>query len=94
MLIRIPDDYKAIETLLGRNGIPFEIVEHKYKKALIERAHTLDIMEIIDINKIDVNELVEKAIKYIDEKMEINECVIGAIYNESLKHAYEELTQK
>ena len=29
MLIRIPDEYKAIKTLLGRNGIPFEILDEE-----------------------------------------------------------------
>ena len=29
MLIRIPDEYKAIENLLGRNGIPFEILDEE-----------------------------------------------------------------
>ena len=29
MLIRIPDEYKAIENLLGRNGIPYEILDEE-----------------------------------------------------------------
>jgi hypothetical protein len=29
MLIKIPDEYKAIENLLGRNGIPFEILDEE-----------------------------------------------------------------
>ena len=29
MLIRIPDEYKAIKNLLGRNGIPYEILDEE-----------------------------------------------------------------
>ena len=29
MLIRIPDEYQAMETLLRRNGIPFEILDEE-----------------------------------------------------------------
>ena len=29
MLIRIPDEYEAIETFLKRNGIPFEILDEE-----------------------------------------------------------------
>ena len=29
MLIKIPDEYKTIETLLGRNGIPYEILDEE-----------------------------------------------------------------
>ena len=29
MLIKIPDEYKAMETLLRRNGIPFEILDEE-----------------------------------------------------------------
>lgn len=29
MLIRIPDEYEAIETFLRRNGIPFEILDEE-----------------------------------------------------------------
>ena len=29
MLIKIPDEYKAIETLLGRHGIPYEILDEE-----------------------------------------------------------------
>ena len=38
MLIKIPNDYKAVETLLKRNGIPYEIVEEKEEnKSLLEK---------------------------------------------------------
>ena len=29
MLIKIPDEYKTIENLLGRNGIPYEILDEE-----------------------------------------------------------------
>ena len=29
MLIRIPDEYQAMETFLRRNGIPFEILDEE-----------------------------------------------------------------
>ena len=29
MLIKIPDEYEAMETLLRRNGIPFEIFDEE-----------------------------------------------------------------
>lgn len=29
MLIKIPDEYKAIENLLGRHGIPYEILDEE-----------------------------------------------------------------
>ena len=94
MLIRIPDEYKAIETLLGRHGIPFEVVESKYRDVLMERARTLNVMKIINIEEVNMNDLIEVAIKYIDEKMELSKYVLDHLYNESLKHAYSELVDQ
>lgn len=36
MLIRIPDEYQAIDTFLKRNGIPYEIINEKYMVIIVK----------------------------------------------------------
>ena len=36
MLIRIPDEYQAIDTFLKRNGIPYETINEKYMVIIVK----------------------------------------------------------
>ena len=92
MILRIPDEYVTLLDYLSRNGIPFEKVENKYKDALSARAETLNYINIIDLNQVNKEDLIEKAICYIDEKTGMNQYVLENLYNESLRHAYADLT--
>ena len=53
MLIKIPDEYEAMETLLRRNGIPFEIFdEEEVIEAIAEKVNffnSLNKSKLIDV---------------------------------------------
>ena len=53
MLIKIPDEYQAMETLLRRNGIPFEIFdEEEVVEAIAEKVNffnSLSKSKLIDV---------------------------------------------
>lgn len=53
MLIKIPDEYEAMETLLRRNGIPFEIFdEEEVVEAIAEKVNffnSLNKSKLIDV---------------------------------------------
>ena len=56
MLIRIPDEYKAIESLLGRNGIPFEILdEEKTIEVIVDKTNFFS-----SLNKTKLTEILRK----------------------------------
>ena len=58
MLIRIPDEYQAMETLLRRNGIPFEILdEEEVIKAIAEKVNFFN-----SLNKSKLEELIRQII--------------------------------
>ena len=58
MLIRIPDEYQAMETLLRRNGIPFEILdEEEVIKAIAEKVNFFK-----SLNKTKLEELIRQII--------------------------------
>ena len=94
MLLRIPDEYQALTDWLDRQGIPYEIEVENYKRVLETRAKTLEFMKIIDLNEVVLTELVERAIKHIEEATKVNEYTLDHLYNESLKISYSELTGK
>jgi hypothetical protein len=94
MLIRVPDEYAAFLDHLKRNGIKYELIEEcQYKKALSRRAETLNEIGLIDLNKIDKNVLLNKAIEYIDNKIQANQNTLEYLYNESLVRVYSKLTE-
>ena len=53
MLIKIPDEYEAMETLLRRNGIPFEIFdEEEVVEAIAEKVNffnSLNKSKLVDV---------------------------------------------
>jgi hypothetical protein len=58
MLIRIPDEYQAMETLLRRNGIPFEILdEEEVIEAVAEKVNFFN-----SLNKTKLTELIRQII--------------------------------
>jgi hypothetical protein len=58
MLIRIPDEYQAMEILLRRNGIPFEILdEEEVIKAVAEKVNFFN-----SLNKTKLTELIRQII--------------------------------
>ena len=58
MLIRIPDEYQAMETLLRRNGIPFEILdEEEVIEAVAEKVNFFN-----SLNKTKLAELISQII--------------------------------
>jgi hypothetical protein len=58
MLIRIPDEYQAMETLLRRNGIPFEILnEEEVVEAIAEKVNFFN-----SLNKTKLTELIRQII--------------------------------
>ena len=58
MLIRIPDEYQAMETLLRRNGIPFEILdEEEVIEAVAEKVNFFN-----SLNKTKLAELIRQII--------------------------------
>lgn len=91
MLLRISDDYLALLNLLERNGIQYEIVEDKYKKVLSRRAETLNDIGVINLSDINVDELLNNAINYLNNKIKVNEHSLEHLYNESLVVTYQEL---
>ena len=58
MLIRIPDEYQAMETLLRRNGIPFEILdEEEVVESIAEKVNFFN-----SLNKSKLEELIRQII--------------------------------
>ena len=58
MLIRIPDEYLAIEILLRRNGIPFEILdEEEVIESIAEKVNFFN-----SLNKTKLTELIRQII--------------------------------
>ena len=58
MLIRIPDEYQAMETLLRRNGIPFEILdEEEVIESIAEKVNFFN-----SLNKTKLEELIRQII--------------------------------
>ena len=58
MLIRIPDEYQAMEILLRRNGIPFEILdEEEVIEAVAEKVNFFN-----SLNKTKLAELLRQII--------------------------------
>ena len=58
MLIRIPDEYQAMETLLRRNGIPFEILdEEEVIETIAEKVNFFN-----SLNKTKLAELIRQII--------------------------------
>lgn len=58
MLIRIPDEYQAMETLLRRNGIPFEILdEEEVIESIAEKVNFFN-----SLNKSKLEELIRQII--------------------------------
>lgn len=92
MLLRIPDEYQALTDWLDRQGIPYKIEVENYKRVLENRAKTLEFMKIIDLNNVKLAELIERAVKYIEEQTKVDKYTMEHLYNESLKISYSELT--
>ena len=88
MLIRIPDEYKALTEWLDRQGIPYQIETEKYRDALEKRADTLDSIKVLDLDKVVFDELINEAINYIEEVTRTNQYALDHLYNESLKVSY------
>ena len=58
MLIRIPDEYQAIEILLRRNGIPFEILnEEEVVETIVNKVNFFN-----SLNKSKLEELIRQII--------------------------------
>lgn len=58
MLIRIPDEYQAMEILLRRNGIPFEILdEEEVVESIAEKVNFFN-----SLNKSKLEELIRQII--------------------------------
>ena len=58
MLIRIPDEYQAMEILLRRNGIPFEILdEEEVIEAIADKVNFFN-----SLNKSKLEELIRQII--------------------------------
>ena len=58
MLIRIPDEYQAMEILLRRNGIPFEILdEEEVIESIAEKVNFFN-----SLNKTKLTELIRQII--------------------------------
>ena len=58
MLIKIPDEYQAMEILLRRNGIPFEILdEEEVVEAIAEKVNFFN-----SLNKSKLEELIRQII--------------------------------
>ena len=58
MLIRIPDEYQAMETLLRRNGIPFEMLnEEEVIESIAEKVNFFN-----SLNKSKLEELIRQII--------------------------------
>ena len=58
MLIRIPDEYEAMETLLRRNGIPFEILnEDEIIEAITDKVNFFN-----SLNKSKLEELIRQIV--------------------------------
>jgi hypothetical protein len=58
MLIRIPDEYQAMEILLRRNGIPFEILdEEEVIESIAEKVNFFN-----SLNKSKLEELIRQII--------------------------------
>ena len=56
MLIKIPDEYKTIENLLGRNGIPYEILdEEKTIEVVVDKVNFFS-----SLNKTKLTEILRK----------------------------------
>ena len=92
MLIRIPDEYKALTGWLDRQGIPYHIETEQYRETLEKRANTLAFMKILDLDKVAFDELINGAINYIEEVTRTNQYDLDHLYNESLKISYGKLT--
>ena len=92
MLLRIPDEYKSLTDWLDRQGIPYQIETEKYKEALEKRADTLAFMHVLDLDKVVLDDLVNGAVKYIEEVTRTNQYTLDHLYNESLKFSYAKLT--
>ena len=91
MLLRIPDEYKALTEWLDRQGIPYQVETEKYREVLEKRADTLDFMHVLDLDKVVLDELVNGAINYIEEVTRTNQYTLDHLYNESLKISYGKL---
>jgi hypothetical protein len=96
MLIRIPDEYKAIFDLLGRNGIPYTLIEHEEsdKDVISKKIDLLNEVELINLDKVDRVELLEKALGYFLEKTKIPESFLEYYYNSAIRRAYSELSEE
>ena len=92
MLLRIPDEYKSLTEWLDRQGIPYYIETERYREVLEKRADTLNFMHVIDLSQVDLKELVDGAISYIEEITKTNKYALDHLYNESLKVSYGKLT--
>ena len=58
MLIRIPDEYQAMEILLRRNGIPFEILnEEEVVETIVNKVNFFN-----SLNKSKLEELIRQII--------------------------------
>ena len=58
MLIRIPDEYQAMEILLRRNGIPFEILnEEEVVETIVNKVNFFN-----SLNKTKLTELIRQII--------------------------------
>lgn len=96
MLIRVPDEYKAIFNLLGRNGIPYTLIEHDElnNDIINKKIDSLNDAELINLDKVDRIELLERALEYFLEKTKVPAHSLEYYYNDSIKRAYSELSEE
>ncbi len=90
MLIRIPDNYQAVETFLKRNGIPFTFVEEiDVNVAIADKIKFLEYIQ--NLEDINVNQLIELNEMYFDILVNAPRNKTEERLNNSIKHAYYEL---
>ena len=90
MLIRIPDNYQAVETFLRRNGIPFSFVEEvDVCVANQEKIQLLNHMEKLE--EINTNVLLELVYLFFQVMVQVPRNEIEKRLNRSIEAKLNEI---